>query len=76
MSKQIHITPGKDGGWQAQITGANKPFIIADTKKEVKEKAIAVAKNQKLELVEHGKNGQIQNKNSYGRDPFPPKDTK
>jgi hypothetical protein len=25
-------------------------------------------------LFIHGKNGQIQNRNSYGNDPFPPRD--
>ena len=32
-----------------------------------------IARNQRSEMVIHGRNGQIQDKNSYGNDPFPPK---
>ena len=38
--------------------------------------AAALAKNQKSELTVLGKNGKIQNKNSFGNDPNPPKDKK
>ena len=31
---------------------------------------------QVAELIPHGKDGKIQNLNSYGNDPYPPKDTK
>ena len=44
---------------------------------ETKAEAIAIgreiARNQRSEMVIHGRNGQIQDKNSYGNDPFPPK---
>jgi hypothetical protein len=35
-----------------------------------------IAKNQKVELYIHGKDGKIQNKNSYGKVPCPMKDKK
>jgi hypothetical protein len=35
-----------------------------------------IAKNQQSELNILGKDGKIQNKNSYRNDPFPPKDNK
>jgi hypothetical protein len=34
------------------------------------------AKQEKSELIPHGKDGKIQNPNSYGKDPNPPKDKK
>ncbi|WP_407929218.1 DUF2188 domain-containing protein [Agrilactobacillus fermenti] len=33
-----------------------------------------MAKNQSSELIVQNKNGQIGMKNSYGNDPFPPRD--
>lgn len=35
-----------------------------------------IAQKEGLEMIPHGKNGQIQNPNSYGNDPCPPHDTK
>ena len=44
---------------------------------ETKAEAIAIgseiASNQRSEMVIHGRNGQMQDKNSYGNDTFPPK---
>lgn len=34
------------------------------------------AKQEKSELIPHGKDGKIQNPNSNGNDPKPPKDKK
>lgn len=35
--------------------------------------AVKVAKNDKTELVIHGRDGRIQDRRSYGNDPFPPR---
>jgi len=35
-----------------------------------------LAKKDKVEFIPHGKDGKIQNPNSYGNDPNPPKDKK
>ena len=34
----------------------------------------AQAKRDQVELIAHAENGRVQNPNSYGRDPNPPKD--
>ncbi len=39
-------------------------------------KARNQAKREKLEHVPHKKDGSIHNPNSYGNDPYPPKDNK
>jgi len=33
-------------------------------------------RRERVEVVEHGKDGRIQDSDSYGRDPFPPRDKK
>jgi len=40
------------------------------------DRAREIAKNQKTELVIHNRDGKISDKDSYGNDPFPPKDKK
>lgn len=75
MSKPQHVTKHPDG-WQVKGEGNKKATVVTDTQKEAIKAAKTIAQNQKTELVIHGENGQILNKNSYGNDPNPPKDTK
>lgn len=73
MSKSVHVTPHKDGGWQVKTAGATKAAKRTSTQKEGISHATQQAKNNKAELYIHNKKGQIREKNSYGNDPFPPK---
>lgn len=41
------------------------------TQEEARLAAREIAMNQKSEVLVHGVNGQIRQKNSYGNDPFP-----
>jgi hypothetical protein len=38
--------------------------------------ARGTARRDRVEVVEHGRDGRIQDSDSYGRDPFPPRDKK
>ncbi|HHJ0461610.1 DUF2188 domain-containing protein [Legionella pneumophila serogroup 1] len=71
-----HIVKNPSGGWAIKKSGSSKATKIYSTKDEAVEHGITIAKNQKTELYIHGKDGKIQNKNSYGNDPCPPKDKK
>ena len=73
--KNQYVSPHPDG-WQVKAENATKATKVFDTKKEAVDKAKEIAKNQQSELTIQGKDGKIQNKNSYGNDPNPPKDTK
>lgn len=74
--REIHVTPHGDGKWQAKQGGATRASVVGDTKAAVMKEARDIARNQHEELVEHGKDGRIQNPNSYGHDPHPPVDKK
>jgi hypothetical protein len=76
MSKKrtIHTTKHKDGGWQNKGGGDSKASGRFETKAEAQAAGREIAKNQNAEHVIHGKDGKIQNSNSYGNDPFPPRD--
>jgi hypothetical protein len=71
--KDQQVTPHSDGGWQVMGSGNQKPTKVTDTKKSAVDIARAISKNQRSELFIHGKDGQIQAKDSHGHDPFPPK---
>lgn len=68
-----HVTTTPNGKWQVKGKGNSKATGIFDTQAEAIERAREIAINQKSELLIHGRNGQIREKNSYGNDPFPPR---
>ena len=75
MGKNQHITP-KDGKWQVIWAGNSIATKIFNTQKEAIDYGKNIAINQQSELVIHNKQGRIRDKDSYGNDDFPPKDTK
>ena len=75
MGKNQHVTP-KGNQWQVKGAGNQKATKVFDTQKEAIDYGRNIAKNQQSELVIHRPSGQIRDKDSYGNDPCPPKDTK
>jgi hypothetical protein len=73
MKKNQHITQREDGKWQVKGEGNEKATRITDTQKEAINIGREIARNQESELLIHGENGKIREKNSYGNDPYPPK---
>lgn len=71
--KNQHVTPHSGGGWQVKGAGNQKSTHITQTKKEAVNLAREISKNQSSELFIHGRNGQIQSRDSHGNDPYPPK---
>ncbi len=72
MKKNVHVTP-KGEEWAVKTANSGKAYRVVDTQKEAINIGREVAKNNSSELLIHGKNGRIREKNSYGNDPFPPK---
>lgn len=71
--KNQHVTPHPDGGWQVKGAGNQRATVRTDTQREAVQIAREIAKNQQSEMIIHGENGRIREKNSYGNDPFPPR---
>lgn len=69
-----HVVQTADGGWAVKKGGSTRASKICDTQQEAIAYGKVIAKNQNAELYIHGKDGKIREKNSYGRDPLPPKD--
>ena len=73
MRKNQHVVPHEDG-WAVRGEGNQKATSIHSTKREALNVGRNIAANQQAELVIHGRDGKIQDKDSFGRDPNPPKD--
>lgn len=54
--------------------GVEKPISTHNIKSNAMDKGASIARKAHVEHVIHGKDGKIQDKDSYGKDPFPPKD--
>lgn len=74
MSKETqHVVSNSNGGWDVKKSGSDRASKHFDTQHEAIQWATNVAKNQKTELYIHGRDGKIREKNSYGKDQYPPK---
>lgn len=70
--KQVHVVP-HDNGWAAKRGGAERASKVTGTQKEAIDAGKRIAQREGTELVIHGEDGRIREKNSYGNDPHPPK---
>ena len=73
--KNQHVVPRGDR-WAVRGEGNKKATRIARTQKEAIDIARGIARNQRSEVVIHRPDGTIRDKDSYGRDSHPPRDTK
>ena len=73
MSKKgQHVVPSGEG-WSVRRAGASRASGTYKTQREAVERAKDMAQSQRTELFVHGRDGRIRERNSYGRDPNPPK---
>ncbi|MFH1052743.1 MAG: DUF2188 domain-containing protein [bacterium] len=75
MGKRYHIVP-HENDWQVKGENSEKAIKTFGNKSEALYAGKQIAINQQAELIIHGRDGKIQNSNSYGNDPFPPRDMK
>lgn len=71
--KSNHVVPSSSG-WSVKKSGSERASKTFETKEKAVDYGRELSKTEKTELYIHKKNGMIQDKNSYGNDPNPPKD--
>ncbi len=64
------------GGWDVKQPGALRVSGHYGTKSQAVSAGRIMSRNKGTELVIHGENGRIQNSDSHGCDPCPPRDRK
>ena len=72
MGKNQHVVP-HEGGWAVRGEGNSKATSVHTTQADAIAAARLIAANQQAELLIHGRDGTIRERDSYGHDPYPPK---
>lgn len=70
--KNQHVVKRGDS-WAVRGEGNQHDTSRHRTQAEAERAARDIAIKQKSEVLIHGENGRIRERNSYGNDPFPPK---
>ncbi len=74
MAKNIHTVYNSDRErWENKAEGKNDPLSTHRTKENALNAGEKIAETKHVEHFIHGKDGKIQERNSYGNDPFPPR---
>ena len=71
--KNQWVSP-RDDKWAVHGEGNQKDTKLFNTQKEAADYAKNIAINQRSEVIIQGRDGKIRSKDSYGNDPYPPKD--
>lgn len=72
LGKNQHVIKS-DNVWKVKGEGNSRSSGNFKTQKDAIARARDLAKKAKSEVVIHGVNGKIRDRNSYGNDPYPPK---
>lgn len=76
MAKNNQHVVTHDGDWAVRGEGNRRVTSIHETQVEAIDAAKDIAINQNSEVFIHGRDGKIRDRDSYGNDPFPPRDSK
>lgn len=71
-NKDVHVTGNRKDGYTVKSSDATRAAGHFDTQKEAIDRAREIARNKESEVVVHGTDGKIRQKDSHGNDPHPP----
>jgi len=69
--KNQHVVPHASG-WAVRGAGNERTTSVHGTQREAISAAREAAIRQGSEMLIHGENGRIRERNTYGKDPYPP----
>lgn len=70
MPKQgdVHVLPAEKG-WRIEVKGSSRAQATHKTQAAAWQAAKRIAQQNRSEALLHGRNGQVRERNTYGRDP-------
>jgi hypothetical protein len=74
--ERTHVVPSTRGNWSIRKEGSGRAEKVFDTKHDAITYGREVAKRLGVDLVIHGRDGRIQDIDTYSNDPNPPRDKK
>ena len=72
--EEHHVVHNPSGGWDVKRNGAERASVHTNTKQDAIDQGRRISQNQETEFIIHGVDGRIQQSDSHGNDPCPPKD--
>ena len=69
----LHVSKQGSSNWK--VTQNGERLSTHQTQRAAIERATLHAKQDRVDVVTHGRDGKIRSKDSYGNDPNPPRDT-
>ena len=66
-----HVVPHREG-WAVRPARGSRPSSIHQTQRDAIDRAREISRNQGSELIVHGEDGRIRERDSHGNDPYPP----
>lgn len=70
--ENLHVVPRLDG-WAVRTEGSSRATSLHNSQREAIDAARKLAQKAATQLVIHGRDGRIRERDSYASDPFPPK---
>jgi hypothetical protein len=64
----VHVLPA-DKGWKVEVEGAGRASSTHATQAAARTEARTIARRNESELLVHGRDGQVRERNTYGNDP-------
>ena len=69
----VHVVP-HDGKWATRREGASRVSETFPTQAKAAKAGHDTARRDQTEVLAHGRDGRIRERESYGNDPYPPRD--
>ena len=70
--KNVHVTHRGDQ-WAVVTEGTSRADSLHQTQGQAIDRAREIARQRQAELIIHGRDNRIRERDSYGNDPFPPR---
>ena len=66
MKNRYHVPQKPDGTWQGKLEGAERASTVGETKAEVQQRTIEIAKEKpEAQVIIHKADGRIQEERTY-----------
>jgi len=73
--RNVHIVPS-GSSWLVKLEGVATPVSTHRTQAAADRAGRPIARQNEVEIVIHGRDGRIRDKDSFGADPNPPTDAR
>ena len=73
MKGDYETAPSGDGRWKVQQHGGERALKIHDTQADAWDQTMDLARKSGVEAHLKNRHGQIRERNTYHKDPFPPR---